>query len=120
MIEQLMFFHDFIILVIVGVIVLVGYFLFVASAGYFYSRGIYEGQRLEGLWTVLPGILLVFIVFPSLKVLYYIEEGDSADIAVRVVGHQWFWSYEYLRILLGEIESYINSRGKIRLVEADN
>nr|YP_009679472.1 cytochrome c oxidase subunit II [Harpactocrates apennicola]QDP17919.1 cytochrome c oxidase subunit 2 [Harpactocrates apennicola] len=118
--EHLLYFHDYSMMVMVGVMVVVGYFLLDASLGIFYNRGIHEGQKLEGLWTVFPGMLLMMLVFPSLKVLYYMEETDDSDISIKVLGHQWFWSYEYLGLAGKEMDSYMLNDAKIRLLEVDN
>ncbi len=46
-IEQLIFFHDYTILVIVIIIVLVGYLLFNSCFNILYNLGLFEGQELE-------------------------------------------------------------------------
>lgn len=32
------------------------------------------------------------LVFPSLKILYYMEDSDPF-LTIKVVGYQWFWHY---------------------------
>ncbi len=32
---------------------------------------------------------------PSFKLLYYEAEIPKPDLHVRVIGHQWYWSYQY-------------------------
>nr|QDP17854.1 cytochrome c oxidase subunit 2 [Parachtes riberai] len=118
--EQLLYFHDYSMIIMVGVMVMVGYFMADFCVASYYNRGIHEGQKLEGLWTVLPGMLLLLIVFPSLKTLYYMEESDMSDMSIKVTGHQWYWEYEYFGILEKEMESYMSSDGTFRLMEVDN
>jgi cytochrome c oxidase subunit 2 len=49
----------------------------------------------EVLWTVLPVIILVIIAIPSFKLLYYADRVEDADMTIKAIGHQWYWSYEY-------------------------
>ncbi len=50
---------------------------------------------LEIVWTVLPILLLIVIAIPSMKLLYYGDRTAKPDMTVKVIGHQWNWSYEY-------------------------
>lgn len=68
--------------------VLVGYLLFNSCFNIFYNLGMYEGQELERIWTILPGIFLLFIAFPSIRLLYIMEEYEYSEMTVKVMGHQ--------------------------------
>ncbi len=50
---------------------------------------------IEVLWTVIPVLILVFIAIPSFKLLYKADVVPDADMTVKAIGHQWYWSYEY-------------------------
>ena len=50
---------------------------------------------IEIIWTVVPIIILVMITVPSIKILYYNESIENADMTLKVIGRQWYWSYEY-------------------------
>jgi cytochrome c oxidase subunit 2 len=50
---------------------------------------------IEVLWTVIPVLILVIIAIPSFKLMYYMDRTDKADMTVKVIGHQWYWAYEY-------------------------
>lgn len=50
---------------------------------------------LEVFWTVMPVLALLVIVIPSLKLLYFQDKAEPADMTLKVVGHQWYWSYTY-------------------------
>lgn len=119
--EQLIFFHDHIIIIIIIVIILVGYILVRSCINELYNLGIFEGQELELIWTLLPAVFLLFIAFPSLRLLYLMEEYDNYDITVRVLGHQWYWSYEYRDLSNNFFDSYMLSDNRIfRLLRVDN
>jgi len=58
---------------------------------------------LELIWTILPALVLILIAIPSLKLLYFMENPFAAsslntghvEFYYKVIGHQWYWSYEY-------------------------
>lgn len=107
--EHLIFFHDYTIIIIILIIFLVGYILLGSYFRRTYNLGIFEGQELEIIWTVLPALFLVFIAFPSLRLLYLIEESESYDMTIKLLGRQWYWSYEYRDFNLKFFDSYILS-----------
>ncbi len=50
---------------------------------------------IEVLWTVVPVIILVIIAIPSFKLLYLADRIEDADMTIKAIGRQWYWSYEY-------------------------
>jgi cytochrome c oxidase subunit 2 len=50
---------------------------------------------LEVVWTVIPVLILVGIAVPSFKQLYFLDRTENAELTVKAIGHQWYWSYEY-------------------------
>ena len=50
---------------------------------------------IEVLWTVIPVILLIIIAIPSFRILYTAETIPKADLTIKAIGNQWYWSYEY-------------------------
>lgn len=50
---------------------------------------------LEVLWTVLPIAILVVIAIPSFRLLYFSDRAVDADMTIKAIGVQWYWSYEY-------------------------
>lgn len=104
------------------IIVLVGYLLFNSCVNSYYNLGIFEGQELERIWTVLPGVFLLFIAFPSIRLLYLIEESDFYDLTIKILGHQWYWSYEYRDLGFKSYDSYMlnDDERMFRLLNVDN
>jgi len=49
----------------------------------------------EIVWTVVPIMILIVIVIPSFKLLYFEGKIQKPDMIVKAIGHQWYWSYEY-------------------------
>lgn len=50
---------------------------------------------LEVVWTAVPVVILVIIAVPSLKLLYFADHNNDAEMTLKVTGNQWFWSYSY-------------------------
>ncbi len=50
---------------------------------------------LEVAWTLAPILILAVVAFPSFRLLRQQLVLPPADVVVKVVGKQWFWSYEY-------------------------
>ena len=50
---------------------------------------------LEIIWTLIPVIIVAFIAFPSIKLIYFMDKTEKAEMTVKVIGHQWYWEYEY-------------------------
>ena len=81
---------------------------------------------LEVAWTVIPVIILVVIAVPSFRLLYYSDRVEDADLTLKVIGKQWYWSYEYPdngnftfdSYMLDEEEAV--AEGKLRLLDVDN
>jgi cytochrome c oxidase subunit 2 len=80
---------------------------------------------LEVLWTIVPVIILVVIAIPSFKLLYFEAEIPPADITIKAIGHQWFWSYQYPGNnfqfdSLGLSDANALKKGEPRLLGVDN
>jgi cytochrome c oxidase subunit 2 len=123
--EQLIFFHDHAIVVIILIISLVIYMSIFLVSKRFSGRFLLEYQEVEAVWTVLPGVVLIFLALPSLRLLYLLDEVNCRAMTVKVIGHQWYWSYEYSDFEDFEYDSYIFSvrdlsSGEYRLLEVDN
>jgi cytochrome c oxidase subunit 2 len=49
---------------------------------------------LELMWTILPAVILSIIAVPSFALIYALDEIVDPVVTIKVMGHQWFWSYE--------------------------
>ena len=54
-----------------------------------------HNTMLEVAWTVVPVIILLVIAVPSFRLLYFTDTVEEADMTLKAIGHQWYWSYEY-------------------------
>jgi len=54
-----------------------------------------HSTKLEIIWTVVPALVLMVIAIPSFALLYSMDEMLDPAITLKIIGHQWYWSYEY-------------------------
>lgn len=88
-----------------------------------------HNSTLEVIWTIVPIIILVIIGIPSIRLLHKMEAPVNAEVTIKAIGHQWYWSYEYPdEKNTGqhfEFDSYMIEEkdlkpGQLRLLEVDN
>jgi cytochrome c oxidase subunit 2 len=128
--ERIESFNDFlswiIVLIAVFVLVLVVWVCFRYRSG----RNPTPSRRthntlLEVAWTTVPVLILVVIAIPSFKLLYYEDVVPEADLTVKAIGHQWYWSYEYPDNGDFTFDAYLVAdedlqEGQLRLLTTDN
>lgn len=87
-----------------------------------------HNKTVEVIWTVIPILILVGIAIPSLRIHYQYYNNETIisnpDLTIKVVGHQWYWSYEYPEQNIA-FDSNITAEkdlpeGAPRLLEVDN
>nr|AFY16782.1 cytochrome c oxidase subunit II [Dalcantha dilatata] len=123
--EQLTMFHDHTIMILTMITILVMYIISSMLNNKYINRFLLEGQTIELIWTMMPAITLVFIALPSLRLLYLIDEMYSPMLTLKVIGHQWYWSYEYSDFNNIEFDSYMKPQSEfeasdMRLLDVDN
>lgn len=125
-IENLIFFHDHAILIIIIITIIILYIIITLILNKFNNKFILHNQIIEIIWTIIPIIILIFIAIPSLKILYLIDEINNPSLTIKTIGHQWYWSYEYSDFKNIEFNSFINLypsniiNNKFRLLDVDN
>lgn len=83
---------------------------------------------LEKVWTYIPTVILVLIAAPSFSLLYSIDALVEPKISIKIIGHQWYWSYETTNMITAKevnFDSYMVAEdelqlGGLRLLEVDN
>ena len=125
--EEITFFHDEVMFILTVIITAVLWLIFKALINGHFYKYLVEGTVIEIVWTIIPAVILLAIAFPSLRLLYIMDEVVDPSITIKVVGHQWYWSYEYSDYEAGHIEydSYMVptadlEEGQFRLLEVDN
>jgi len=128
-IEEFIFFHDFTLIVLTFITTLVFWVICKRLVNSYMSMSLLEGQVIECVWTLVPAVVLIQVAIPSLILLYLLDETFNTQITIKVIGSQWYWSYEYTDFWGKhpslEFDSYMlpiremGPRG-IRLLDVDN
>jgi heme/copper-type cytochrome/quinol oxidase subunit 2 len=59
-----------------------------------HTSTVYHHTALEVIWTIIPALILIWIAVPSFALLYSMDYLVNPTITFKVIGHQWYWSYE--------------------------
>lgn len=69
---------------------------------------------IEIIWTVVPVLILLVMVVPSMQLLYFQDTIPESDMTIKVTGNTWNWEYAY-----PEYEDTVESFVSNVLEEAD-
>ena len=119
MIQSLILIHDLLILFLFSILIVVGFVFFFSFLINNFYLFFLENDELEFVWTVVPFILLLFIITPSIKSLYFLDVCLNCGISIVILGHQWYWSY-FIKDFNLIFDSYIVQTHFNRLLEVDN
>lgn len=86
-------FIAFFVITIMGFIVY--YFNSDSYVPKYYYEPITHHTQLEFIWTLIPCFILILISVPSFALIYSIDDMANAKMTLKVIGHQWYWTYEY-------------------------
>lgn len=119
--------HEHIMYYLIMIIVLVGYIIMREIIS---KRPVIKylnhSVLIELIWTITPGLILLLIGIPSLKLLYMMDEVLKPQITLKATGYQWYWQYQLKDSNLNiEFDSYTKSDtdlslGEFRLLDVDN
>lgn len=84
-----------------------------------------HNTMLEIIWTTIPIIILVAIAIPSLRLHYFMQKTNEAEMTIKITGYQWYWGYKYPDFGDYEFESRILEdkdlkAGDHRMLAVDN
>ena len=54
-----------------------------------------HNTMLEVVWTLVPVLILVGIAIPSIRLIRAQYSPPPADVTIKVIGNQWYWTYQY-------------------------
>ena len=123
-IEWIDYFHDYSLLVLIMITISLGVMIVDLIITSFRDVRFIDDQIVEIYWTLFPGVVLVFIAFPSLRLLYVMDESNVPRITIKILGRQWYWVYEYSNFEGVVVESYMIpyrslEYGDYRLLDVD-
>lgn len=130
--EQIETFHHYLLIVITAIAAFVLLLLLIVIVRFNERANPVPSKTshntlVEVVWTVVPVMILVGIAIPSFKLMYYADRTTEAEMTIKAIGHQWFWSYEYpddgnftFDAQIIPDEEIDPSKGQLRLLETDN
>nr|UVU30556.1 cytochrome c oxidase subunit 2 [Euceros serricornis] len=121
--EYLIFFHDYAMMILLMIILIIMYMLMFIMKNNLNNKYILQNQLIEIIWTLTPMIILIMLALPSLTILYLMDELQYSLMSIKVMGHQWYWSYEYSDFMNIDFNSFMLSDQNImnfRLLDVDN
>jgi cytochrome c oxidase subunit 2 len=133
--EGIIRFHHDLMFLLLLIVFFVSWILFRICSRFFFinHNKVFHrvhGTQLEIVWTIVPAVLLLIIAIPSFALLYAVDELVTPALTLKVVGHQWYWSYEFSDYSLVSNENLLFdsymlvdedlSIGDLRLLEVDN
>lgn len=98
--EDVIWFHNFLLWMIASISLFVLLLLlfvmvrFNARSNPVPSRTTHN-TLIEVVWTVVPVMILVAIAVPSFRLLFFQLNAVPAEVTVKAIGKQWYWSYSY-------------------------
>jgi len=107
--ELLIYFHDYIITILIFIISFVTIAILCIWISPFLNFKLINNHTVELIWTIVPIVILIFLALPRLFILYLMDDMTSPRIVIKVIGHQWYWEYEYTSINKEAFNSYINN-----------
>ena len=79
-----------------------------------------HNTMIEVAWTIIPVLILVGIAVPSFRLLFEQLDLPKADLTVKAVGKQWYWSYVYPDNGKFEFDSLLAHDKQPRMLAVDN
>ena len=97
--EGILLFNKHLLFIVIMIVILTGWLLFNTIYSYdeFSSSkpaNFFHSNELEIVWTSLPALTLLTLASPSFSLLYSMDEISIPDFSIKILGHQWFWTYE--------------------------
>ena len=84
------------IFVVVAGLLLYVLIRFRARAGAPTPKEVHGNHTLEVLWTVIPIVILITMGVPTVKDAFHLAVPPTKDVInVKVIGHQWWWEFQY-------------------------
>jgi cytochrome c oxidase subunit 2 len=97
--EGIYLFNLHLLFVIIGIVLLVGWLLFIILRNFTELNNsnvakFTHSNIIEIIWTLIPAFILLSLASPSFSLLYSLDEISYPELTLKILGHQWYWSYE--------------------------
>lgn len=97
--EGIYLFNLHLLFVIISIVVVVGWLLYSILLNFteFNQSNVsnfVHSNIIEIVWTTIPAFVLLSLASPSFSLLYSLDEISNPALTFKILGHQWYWSYE--------------------------
>merc|ERR1712152_17808 len=113
-IEELIFLHDFINMILVFIITFVMFIIITIILNSFINKNLLERQIIECIWTIIRAVILIQIAIPSLLLLYILDESIDSNLTIKAIGRGSQVEFDAYIIPTNELE-----RNIFRLLDVD-
>lgn len=97
--DGIFLFNSHLLFIIVNIVLLVWWLLLVIYFNFLDKSTskisvFNHSSIIEIIWTTIPAIILLSLAGPSFSLLYSLDEIVTPNLTLKIIGHQWYWSYE--------------------------
>ena len=97
--EGIYLFNLHLLFVIISIVIVVAWLLYSILINFteFENSTVSDfvhSNPIEIIWTTIPGLILLSLASPSFSLLYSLDEISNPELTLKILGHQWYWSYE--------------------------
>ena len=97
--EGILAFNFHLLFVIISIVILVAWLIYIiltnfSEFSHSNSANFTHSNVIEIVWTSIPAFILLSLASPSFSLLYSLDEISNPELTLKIIGHQWYWSYE--------------------------
>jgi cytochrome c oxidase subunit 2 len=97
--EGIHIFNLHLIIVILAIVILVAWLMVVILRNFTELNNstvenFTHSNFIEIVWTSIPAFVLLSLASPSFSLLYSMDEISNPELTLKIIGHQWYWTYE--------------------------
>ena len=97
--EGIFLFNLHLLFIIISIVIFVGWLLLVVITNFTEVDNssvakFTHSNIIEIVWTSIPALILLSLASPSFSLLYSLDEISNSELTLKILGHQWYWSYE--------------------------
>jgi heme/copper-type cytochrome/quinol oxidase subunit 2 len=97
--EGIYLFNIHLLFIIIGIVMFVAWLLFLTLKNFTELTNsnvsnFTHSNYIEIVWTSIPAFILLSLASPSFSLLFSLDEIANPELTLKILGCQWFWSYE--------------------------
>jgi cytochrome c oxidase subunit 2 len=97
--EGIYLFNLHLLFIIISIVIFVGWLLYSTLMNFTEFKqanvsNFVHSNAIEIVWTTVPAVILLSLASPSFSLLYSLDEISNPELTLKILGHQWYWTYE--------------------------